>query len=66
MSFRRVLGIDSEHYKAHYYAALAYAARGEKERAEQEFLESIKIVDARRIPYAWPFADLGRQLTDAA
>jgi tetratricopeptide (TPR) repeat protein len=64
-SFRNALGIDPEHYKAHYYAALAYAANGEKELSEQEFLVSIKIIDTHRIRYAWPFAGLGRQLTDS-
>jgi Flp pilus assembly protein TadD len=64
-SFQSVLGIDPKHYKAHYYAALAYDASGDKERSEQEFLASIEIIDARRIRYAWPFAGLGRQLLDS-
>lgn len=63
-SFRSVLGIDPKHYKAHYYAALAYDANGDKKRSEQEFLSSIEIIDARRIRYAWPFAGLGRLLLE--
>jgi len=34
-------------------------------RAQAEFLAAIRIISSKQIRYAWPFADLGRQLADA-
>ena len=64
-TFQKVLQIEPEHYKAHYYAGLIYASTDEKQRAREEFLASIKIIESGKIHYAWPFADLGRELNDA-
>lgn len=64
-AFEVVLDIQPEHYKAHYYAGLVDQANGDAERARSEFLSAIRIIESQQIRYAWPFADLGRQLTDA-
>jgi tetratricopeptide (TPR) repeat protein len=64
-AFQEVLGIQPEHYKAHYYAGLAYQMTCDTDRAQAEFLAAIRIIESKHIRYAWPFADLGRQLADA-
>lgn len=64
-TFQNVLAIQPEHYKARYYAGLVYQMTNETDRAQAEFLASIQIIEKKRIRYAWPFADLGRQLADA-
>jgi tetratricopeptide (TPR) repeat protein len=64
-AFQAVLDIQPEHYKAHYYAGLVYQANGDRDRAHAELLAAIRIIEGQQIRYAWPFADLGRQLADA-
>jgi tetratricopeptide (TPR) repeat protein len=64
-AFQAVLAIQPEHYKAHYYAGLVYQLNGDPDRAKAEFLTAIRIIESKQIHYAWPFADLGRQLADA-
>jgi tetratricopeptide (TPR) repeat protein len=64
-AFQDVLDLQPEHYKAHYYAGLVYQMTNDTDRARAEFLAAIRIVERKQIRYAWPFADLGRQLADA-
>src|SRR6266404_8688406 len=64
-TFQEVLEIQPEHYKAHYYAGLVYQMTNDTDRAQAEFLTAIRIIESKQIRYAWPFADLGRQLADA-
>jgi tetratricopeptide (TPR) repeat protein len=64
-AFQNVLDIEPEHYKAHYYVGLVNQANGDTGRAHVEFLAAIQLVENRHLRYAWPFADLGRQLADA-
>jgi tetratricopeptide (TPR) repeat protein len=64
-AFQEVLEIQPEHYKAHYYAGLVYQMTSDPDRAKAEFLAAIRIIESKQIRYAWPFADLGRQLADA-
>ncbi len=64
-NFQKVLEIQPEHYKAHYYAGLVYQMSNDTDRAQAEFLAAIRIIESKQIRYAWPFADLGRQLADA-
>ena len=65
-TFQIVLQLEPDHYKAHYYCGLLYGSSGEGERARAEFLRSIEIVERKKVAYAWPYADLGKTLTDAA
>jgi tetratricopeptide (TPR) repeat protein len=62
--FQLVLQLDPDHHKAHYYAGLLHTAAGEPDLARTEFLASIKVIETKKIAYAWPFADLGRALND--
>jgi tetratricopeptide (TPR) repeat protein len=64
-AFQEVLEIQPEHYKAHYYTGLVYQMTSDMDRAQSEFLTAIHIIESKQIRYAWPFADLGRQLADA-
>ena len=64
-AFQKVLEIQPEHYRAHYYAGLVYQMTNDMDRAQGEFLGAIRIIENKHIRYAWPFADLGRQLADA-
>lgn len=64
-SLRTVMEIDPEHYKAHYYAGLLHGASGRPELARHEYLAAIKTIESKQIRYAWPFAEMGRQLVDA-
>lgn len=63
--FERVIKLQSDNYKAHYYLGLLNAAAGDSDQARAEFEESVKIVEIRKISYAWPFAEIGRALSDA-
>jgi tetratricopeptide (TPR) repeat protein len=64
-SFRLVVYVQPDHYKAHYYMGLLHIASGEADLARAEFETSVKIIESRKIAYAWPFAELGRALNDA-
>jgi predicted Zn-dependent protease len=64
-TFQTVLQIEPERYKARYYAGLLYGAKGDTDRARQEYLAAIKIVESKEVRYGLPYADLGRQLADA-
>lgn len=64
-AFQAVLDMQPEHYKAHYYAGLVYQMTNDTDRAQAEFLFAIRIIERNQLRYAWPFADLGRQLADA-
>ncbi|MGI8960144.1 MAG: tetratricopeptide repeat protein [Bryobacteraceae bacterium] len=63
--FQVVVNLQPDHYKAHYYIGLLQVASGEADLARAEFETSIKIIDTKKIAYAWPFAELGRALNDA-
>jgi tetratricopeptide (TPR) repeat protein len=63
--FRLVIELQPDHYKAHYYIGLLHVAAGEADLARAEFETSVKIVESRKVAYAWPFAELGRALNDA-
>jgi tetratricopeptide (TPR) repeat protein len=63
--FERVIALQPDHYKAHYYIGLLHVAEGEADLSRTDFEASIKIVESKNIAYAWPFADLGRVLNDA-
>lgn len=63
-TFHEVLQIQSDHYKAHYYTGLLYEGMDQGEKAKEEFLAAIKIIDGKKIRFAWPFADLGRRLVN--
>ncbi|MBA3442031.1 MAG: tetratricopeptide repeat protein [Pyrinomonadaceae bacterium] len=63
-SFERVIGIDPDYHKARYYTGLLYEGMGQAERAKEEFLAAVKIVERKRIRYAWPFTDLGKRLVN--
>ena len=64
-TFEIVLGLQPEHYKSHYYAGLLYGAAGNESRARQEYLAAIRIIESKGARYAFPYADLGRQLAEA-
>ncbi len=64
-AFQEVLEIQPDYYKAHYYTGLVYQMTNDTGRAQAEFLAAIRIINSKQIRYAWPFADLGRQLADA-
>jgi tetratricopeptide (TPR) repeat protein len=64
-SFQLVVNLQPDHYKAHYYIGLLHVAAGEADLARAEFETSVKIIENRKIAYAWPFAELGRALNDA-
>jgi tetratricopeptide (TPR) repeat protein len=64
-SFQLVVNLQPDHYKAHYYMGLLHVAAGEADLARAEFETSVKIIESRKIAYAWPFAELGRALNDA-
>jgi tetratricopeptide (TPR) repeat protein len=62
---RLVIELQPDHYKAHYYIGLLHIASGEADLARAEFETSVKIIESRKIAYAWLFAELGRALNDA-
>ena len=64
-AFQAVLDLQPEHYKAHYYEGLIKEANGDTNEAQAEFRAAIRIVESKSVHFAWPFADLGRQLADA-
>jgi tetratricopeptide (TPR) repeat protein len=63
--FQRVIELEPDHYRAHYYVGLLHVAGGEADLARAEFEASIKIVESKRIGYAWPYAEIGRASSDA-
>jgi len=63
-SFQEVIKLQPDHYKARYYAGLLYQGMDQPERAKEEFLASIEIIERKKVRYAWPFVDLGRQLVN--
>jgi tetratricopeptide (TPR) repeat protein len=64
-TFQTVLKIEPEHYKAHYYAGLLYGSNADQDRARQEYLSAIKIIESKEVRYGLPYADMGKQLADA-
>jgi len=64
-AFQSVLEMQPEHYKSHYYAGLLYGGAGNESRARQEYLAAIRIIESKEARYAFPYADLGRQLAEA-
>jgi tetratricopeptide (TPR) repeat protein len=63
-SFQTVTQIQPEHYKAHYYAGLVYEGQNEMEKAKEQYRAAIQTIDRVKIPYAWPFTDLGKLLVN--
>src|SRR5947208_3764126 len=63
--FHTVVAIQPDHYKAYYYSGLIYNANGDRENAQTAWMTSIGIVERKQAVYGWPFADLGRALSDA-
>jgi len=63
-SFQKVIEVQPENYKAHYYAGLLYEASNEAGRAKEEFLAAIQVIDRQKLRYPWPFTDLGRRLVN--
>jgi tetratricopeptide (TPR) repeat protein len=62
--FQSVLEMEPEHYKSHYYSGLLYGAAGNESRARQEYLAAIRVIESKGVRYAFPYADLGRQLAE--
>lgn len=62
--FKTVFQLAPNHYKARYYAGLVYEGQSEMALAKQEMQAAIRLVEQLKVPYAWPFADLGRLLVN--
>jgi tetratricopeptide (TPR) repeat protein len=63
--FHRVIELQPDHFKAHYYIGLLHVAEGEADLARADFEASVRIIESKRISYAWPYAEVGRALNDA-
>lgn len=57
--FNLVFQLDSDAYKARYYAALVYKGQNDLAQAKQELQQAIRTIEQRKLAYAWPYADLG-------
>ncbi len=62
--FETAIKLHPDHFKSHYYTGLLYEAENKLESARAAFTTAIKIIDRIGVRYAWPFADLGRQLVN--
>jgi tetratricopeptide (TPR) repeat protein len=62
--FTTVFKLQPEHYKAYYYAGLVYEGQNELALAKQAYQSCIGIVEKQKIRYAWPYAELGKILTN--
>jgi Tfp pilus assembly protein PilF len=58
-AFQIVFQRDADYYKARYYAALVYKGQNEMELSKRELQTAIRIIEQRKLAYAWPYADLG-------
>lgn len=61
-AFGKAVALDPELYKAHFFLAWCYQARGDTERSKQHFRRSIEIIERKKVNYGWPYADLGEEL----
>ncbi len=62
--FTVVFKLQPDHYKAHYYAGLVYEGQNELAQAKQAYQTCISIIERLKVRYAWPYAELGKLLTN--
>ncbi len=62
--FTTVFKLQPDHYKAHYYAGLVYEGQNELEKAKQAYQTCISVIERLKVRYAWPYAELGKILTN--
>jgi tetratricopeptide (TPR) repeat protein len=62
--FKTVFQLAPNHYRARYYAGLVYEGQNEMAQAKEEMQTAIRLVEQSKLPYAWPFTDLGRLLVN--
>ncbi len=62
--FTTVFILQPDHYKAYYYAGLVYEGQNELTQAKKSYQSCIEIVEKLKIRYAWPYAELGKLLTN--
>lgn len=62
--FSTVFQLQPNHYKAHYYAGLVYEGQNQLAQAQQSYQTCISIIEKLKVRYAWPYAELGKLLTN--
>ena len=60
--FEKVLRLEPGNYKAYDNLGLSYEALGESDKAVQNYLAAIQLVETARPDYDWPFANLASLL----
>lgn len=51
--------LDPHHYKALYFLGWCRQAQGDLEPAKASYRKAIEVIQAQKVSYGWPFADLG-------